>query len=152
MAIFSGVNGECGVGSGRTFVHARIDSPDLSWSVPDLYRLQKEEAKRARTNTSTRDSLWKRVSLREIGIPLVLGSYGFEALAIEIDEMFGIVFCARDGATLEARAGGSGAAKAGGGGDELHHLECDFFIAAQGGSSRDGIGRNIAHGNSPGMN
>ncbi len=71
------------------------------------------------------------------GVALALRSYGFEALAVEIDEMLGIVLCSRDGATLEACAGGSGAAKAGSGGDELHHLKCDFFIATQGRSQQE---------------
>jgi hypothetical protein len=83
---------------------------------------------------------------------LATGSYSVEALSVEVDEMFGIVFGTRHGAALEAGARGSGTAKAGCSGDELHHFECDFLIAAQRWHSRDGSNGNIAHGNSPGLN
>ena len=83
---------------------------------------------------------------------LALCSNGVKALAVEVDEMFGIVLRARDRATLESCAGGSGTAKAGGGGDEFHHLQGDFLIASQRWCRRDRIVWGIAHGNSPGLN
>ena len=79
----------------------------------------------------------------------MLSLHCFQALAVEVDEMFCIIFSSRNGSTLEACAGSSGAAKAGGGSDEFHHFEGDLFIAAQGRSSRGWSYRSIAHGNSP---
>jgi len=80
------------------------------------------------------------------------GSHGVEALTVEVNEMFGVVFGSRHGAALEAGARGSSAAEASGSGDEFHHFERDFLIAAQRWRSRDGSQGDIAHGNSPGLN
>ncbi|SRR6266568_3930221 len=83
---------------------------------------------------------------------LPLGSYCVKTLTEEIDEMFCVVFCSRNGAALESGAGCSGTAKAGGGGDEFHHLKGDLFIAAQRWSGGNGCGRSVAHGSSPRLN
>ena len=80
---------------------------------------------------------------------LALCSYGGQALAVEIDKMFGVFFGARNRTALKSCAGGSGAAIAGCGGDEFHHLQCDLLITSQRWCRRNGIGWGIAHGNSP---
>ncbi len=95
---------------------------------------------------------FRRILLLDAGEDLLaLCSYGVKALSEEVDEMFGVVFRARNRSALESCAGSSGAAKAGGGGDEFHHLQCDLIIASQRGC-RNGIVWGIAHGNSPRLN
>ena len=56
---------------------------------------------------------------------------GGQALAIELEQMVGVVFgLGSTASALEADAGGTGAAIAGGHGDELHEVERNVLIAA----------------------
>jgi hypothetical protein len=82
---------------------------------------------------------------------LAFGSYGVEALSVEVDKMLGVVFGSRDSVSLEAGAGDSGTAETGCSGDEFHQVKCDFLIAAQRWGRRKGSSGAIAHGNSPGL-
>ena len=59
------------------------------------------------------------------------GADCIQALSVEVEEMLGVVFGARDGAALKACAGGSDTPEARGRGDELHHLQGDLLIATQ---------------------
>jgi len=94
--------------------------------------------------------LRRPVSISEAVYLLTLGANGIQALAVEIDELLGVILGAGRGASLKAGSGSGSAAITGGGGDELHHLKRNLLVASHGRGEGSMVGR-LAQADTPAL-
>jgi len=94
--------------------------------------------------------LRRPVSIPEAIFLLALGANGIQALAVEVDELLGVILGAGRGAALKAGSGGGSAAISGGGSDELHHLKRNLLVASHGRGGGSMVGR-LAQADTPAL-